>query len=81
MTHSEDEEETRHVFGLLDSVIAVTGVEVDCNNFWYRWNLESSSVENWTDWPYDTSPVEADCFTPIQVIGTSQFILCDRGHH
>ena len=33
MTHLEDEEETRHVFGLLDSTIAVTEVDEDCNDF------------------------------------------------
>ena len=33
MTHSEDEEETRHVFGLPYSMIAVTGVDGDCNIF------------------------------------------------
>ena len=27
MTHLKDEEETRHVFGLPDSAIAITGVE------------------------------------------------------
>ena len=31
MTHSEDEEETRRVLGLLDSVIAVTRVDEDFN--------------------------------------------------
>ena len=36
MTHLEDEEETRHVFGLPDSAIAVTTVDEDCNDFWYR---------------------------------------------
>ena len=46
MTHSNDEEETRHVFGLLDSTIAVTGVDEDFNDSWYKWNLASSSVEN-----------------------------------
>ena len=46
MTHSEDEGETRHVFGLPDSAIAVTRVDGDCNDFWYRWNLVSSSTEN-----------------------------------
>ena len=33
MIHSKDEEETRHVFGLLDSAIAVIGVDGDCNDF------------------------------------------------
>ena len=49
MTHSEDEEETKHVFGLLDSAIVVIGVDGDCTDFWYRWNLVSSSAENWID--------------------------------
>ena len=49
MTHSEDKEETRHVFGLPDSAIVVTGVDEDCNDFWDRWNLASSSTEKWTD--------------------------------
>ena len=46
MTHSEDEEETRHVFGLPDSVIAITGVDGDFNDSWYKWNLASSSAKN-----------------------------------
>ena len=46
MTHSEDEEETRHVFRLPDSTIAITRVDGDCNDFWYRWNLTSLSMEN-----------------------------------
>ena len=46
MTHSEDEEETWHVFGLLDLVTVVTEVDGDYNDFWYRWNLASSSAEN-----------------------------------
>ena len=45
MTHSEDEEDTRHVFGLPDLAIVVIGVDGDCNDFCYRWNLVSSSVE------------------------------------
>ena len=45
-THSEDEEETRHLFGLLDSVIAVIGVGGDFNDSWYKWNLASSSTVN-----------------------------------
>ena len=49
MTHLEDEEETRRVFGLPDPTIAITGVDGDCNDFWYRWNLVSLSLENWTD--------------------------------
>ena len=49
MTHSEDKEETRNAFGLLDSAVVVTGVDGDCNDFWYRWNLMSSSTKNWTD--------------------------------
>ena len=32
MTHSKDEEETRHVFGLFDLAIAVTGVDGDFND-------------------------------------------------
>ena len=49
MTHLEDEEETRHVFGLIDSTIVVTEVDGDCNDFWYRWNLASLTAENWTN--------------------------------
>ena len=48
-THSKDEEETRQVFGLPDSTIVVTRVDGDCNDFWYRWNLASSSAKNWND--------------------------------
>ena len=48
MTHSEDKEKTRHVFGLPDLAIVVIGVDGDCNDFWYRWNLASSYAENWT---------------------------------
>ena len=32
MTHLEDEEETRHVFGLLDLAIVVIGVDGDFND-------------------------------------------------
>ena len=46
MTHSEDEEEIKHLFGLLDLMIVVTGVDGDFNDSWYKWNLASSSVEN-----------------------------------
>ena len=46
MTHSKMEEETRHMFGLLDSTITVTGVDEDFNDSWYKWNLVSSSAEN-----------------------------------
>ena len=49
MTHSEDEEEHRHVFGLPDAAIVVTRVDGDCNDFWNRWNLAISSTKNWTD--------------------------------
>ena len=49
MAHSEDEKETRHVFGLPNSVMAVTRVDGDYNDFWYRWNLVNSSAENWID--------------------------------
>ena len=46
MTHSEDKEEIRHVFGLSDSAIIVTGVDGDFNDFWYKWNLARSYAEN-----------------------------------
>ena len=46
MTHSEDEEETRHLFGLLKSTIAVIGVDGDFNDSWYKWNLANSSAVN-----------------------------------
>ena len=46
MTHSGDEEDTRHVFRLPDSAIAVTGVDGDFNDSWYKWNLVSLSAEN-----------------------------------
>ena len=46
VTHSEDEEESRHVFGLLDSTIAITRVNGDFNDSWYKWDLASSSAEN-----------------------------------
>ena len=32
MTHSEDEEEIRHLFGLPDSTIAIIGVDGDFND-------------------------------------------------
>ena len=46
ITHSKDEEDTRHVFGLPDSTIPVTGVDGDYNDFCHKWNLTSSSAEN-----------------------------------
>ena len=46
MTHSEDEEETRHVFGLLDSSMDVIGVDGDFIDSCYKWNLTSSYAEN-----------------------------------
>ena len=46
MTHSEDEEETRHVFGLPNSVIAITEVDGSFNDSRYNWNLAISSAEN-----------------------------------
>ena len=46
MTHSEDEEETRHLFRLPNSAIAVIGVEGDFMDSWYKWNLVNSSVVN-----------------------------------
>ena len=46
MTHSEDKEETRHVFGLPDSAIVVIGVDGDFNDSWYKWNLASSFARN-----------------------------------
>ena len=46
ITHSKDEEETRHLFGLPDSTITVIGVDGDFNDSWYRWNLANSSVVN-----------------------------------
>ena len=46
MTHSEDEEETRHVFGLPNLVIAITEVDGGFNDFGYNWNLAILSVEN-----------------------------------
>ena len=46
MTHSEDEEGTRHLFELPDSAIAVIGVDGDFNDFWYKWNLANSFVVN-----------------------------------
>ena len=46
ITHSKDEDETRHVFGLPNSAIALTGVDGDFNDSWYKWNLASSSAEN-----------------------------------
>ena len=44
MTHLEDEEETRHLFGLPNSAIAVIEVDGDFNDFWYKWNLANSST-------------------------------------
>ena len=46
MTHSEDKEETRHVFGLPDSTIDVTVVDGDFNDSWYKWNLASLFADN-----------------------------------
>ena len=46
MTYLEDEEETRHLFRLLDSTIAVIGVDGDFNDSWYKWNLANSFVVN-----------------------------------
>ena len=46
MTHSEDEEETRHLFGLLDSAITVIGVDGDLDDSWYKWNIANSSTMN-----------------------------------
>ena len=46
MTHSEDEEETSHLFGLPDSAIAIIGVDEDFNDSWYKWNLANSSTVN-----------------------------------
>ena len=41
VTHLEDEEESRHVFGLPDSTIAITRVNGDFNDSWYKWDLAS----------------------------------------
>ena len=46
MIHSKDEEETRHLFGLPDLAIVVTGVDGDFNDSWYKWNLASLSTKN-----------------------------------
>ena len=46
MTYSKDEEETRHLFRLLDSTIAVIRVDGDFNDSWYKWNLANSFVVN-----------------------------------
>ena len=46
MTHSKDEEETRHVFRVLDSTIDVIGVDRDFNDSRYKWNMVNSFVEN-----------------------------------
>ena len=46
MTHSKDKEETKHVFGLPDSAIAVIEVDGDFNDSWYKWNLVSSFAKN-----------------------------------
>ena len=58
MTHSEDEEETRHLFGLPDSAISVIGVHGDINDSWYKWNQANSFAVNRTDGS-DASLVEA----------------------
>ena len=46
MTHSKDEEETRHLFRLPDSAIVANGVDGDFNDSGYKWNLANSSAEN-----------------------------------
>ena len=46
ITHSEDEEETKHLFGLLDSTIAIIGVDGDFNDSWYKRNLANCSAVN-----------------------------------
>ena len=46
MTHLKDEEETRHLFGLLDLAIAVIRVDGDFNDLCYKWNLSNSSAVN-----------------------------------
>ena len=46
MTHSEDEEEVRHLFGLPDLAISVIGVDRDFNDSWYKWNLANSFAVN-----------------------------------
>ena len=46
MTHSEDEEEIRHLFGLPNSTIAVIGVDGDFNDSRFKWNLANSSAVN-----------------------------------
>ena len=46
ISHSEDKEKTRHSFELLDSGIAVIGVDGDVNDSSYKWNLANSSIEN-----------------------------------
>ena len=46
MTHLEDEEDTRHLFGLPDSAIAVIGVDGGLNESCYNWNLANSAAEN-----------------------------------
>ena len=46
MANSKDKEETRHLFGLPDSAIAVIGVDGDFNDSCYNWNLTNSSVVN-----------------------------------
>ena len=46
MIHLEDEEETRHLFELPDSAIAVIGVDGDFNDSWYKWNLANFSAMN-----------------------------------
>ena len=46
MTHSKDEEETRHLFGLPDSGITVIEVDEDFNDSLYKWNLANSIAKN-----------------------------------
>ena len=46
MTHLEDEEETRHLFGLPYSAITVIRVDGDFNDSWYKWNLANSLAVN-----------------------------------
>ena len=46
MTHLGDGEESGHVFRLPDSAIAITEVDRDFNDSWYKWNLKSSFAEN-----------------------------------
>ena len=46
MTHSVDEEETRHSFELPNSAITIIRVDGDFNDSWYKWNLANSFVVN-----------------------------------